>query len=194
MVVGTSFVNHFSETQMKRSVSKAAIMLALAGTLLVPATPVRAAPCSAVGTTALSQGELAIEVRRLQTNLMVAALSCNARSYYNDFVRMHRPRLQHFGKAIKVEFRRRYGPNGSKELNRFITHLANEASARSNADRETFCSEAMTLFRQAETQGKLLASIVAGPSRATRTASATCDRTRAASFHPEGRNTTMQNR
>lgn len=189
MLVGYLTQANSAPEQMIRFARKKAIIVALSGALLVPTTAVRATPCSAGGTTALSQGEIAIEVRRLQTTLMVAALSCNARSYYNDFVIRHRPRLQHYGKAIRLEFRRRYGRNAPTELNRFITHLANQASAQSNADRDAFCSEAMMLFQQAETRGKMLVGIVLGPTSTARAASAACDETMATSFHPRANGT-----
>lgn len=168
---------------MKRRARKAANVIAFASIFIMPATAVAASPCPTVGKSALSQGGVAIKVRRLQTTLMVAALSCNARSYYNDFVIRHRPSLQRYGKAIKLEFQRRHGRNGPKELNRFITHLANDASARSNADREAFCSDALAVFQQAETRGKTLAHIVAGPASMARIASVSCDAATAASFH-----------
>jgi hypothetical protein len=114
---------------------------------------------------------------------MVAALSCNACSYYNDFVIKHRSRRQHYGKAIRGEFRRRYGRNGSTELNRFVTHLANEASARSNADQNAFCADALTLFEQAVARGTILASIVTTPTQRKHTTTVACDATTPANFH-----------
>lgn len=181
--------------QMKLCTSKAAIMLALVGTLAAPVTAFGAIPCEkAVGTTTRSEGEIAIEVRRLQTTLMVAALSCNARSYYNDFVIKYRARLQHFGKAIRVEFRRRYGQYGSKKLDRFVTHVANKASARSNANRATFCSEALTFFQQTAARDTVLASIVAKPAPNRAPASATCEAPTEASFYLGADESSAQNR
>jgi len=183
MLVEKSTRNGLARMHIKRRVSRGAIVTALVGTLVVPATAAHAVPC-ATGSAQLSQGDISIEVRRLQTNLMVAALSCRARSDYNEFITMHRPGLQSYGKAIRAEFRRRYGHKGSKQLNRFITRLANEASARSNADRDGFCAEAAALFQKAKTRGITLTSMVTVPGGGTQLASAACDATTAAAFRP----------
>jgi hypothetical protein len=170
-----------TQSPFLRRVSKGALVAAIVGTLIVPATSAQAVPCPSAGASKLTQGDISIEVRRLQTNLMVAALSCGARSEYNNFILTHRPSLQKYGKAIRAEFRRRYGPKGSKRLNRFITRLANEASARSNADRDTFCANASALFAQASAPGMTVSEMVTVPARGTQLASA-CDGTTAAGF------------
>lgn len=174
----------FVSTQMPflRRVSKGALVAALVGTLIVPATTAKAAPCPTAGASQLTQGDIAIEVRRLQTNLMVAALSCGARAQYNDFILTHRPSLQKYGKAIRAEFNRRYGKSGSKRLNRFITRLANEASSRSNADRDAFCAEASALFAHSNTRGVTVAQMVTAPAKGTQLASAACKGTAAAGY------------
>jgi hypothetical protein len=161
----------------------------------VPAATAQAVPCPAVGAGKLSKGDISIEVRRLQTTLMVAALSCRARSDYNEFIMAHRPSIQSYGKAIKAEFRRRYGKSGSKELNRFVTRLANEASARSNADRAGFCADAAALFAQARTRGTTLASMVTVQTAGgTQLASAACDATTAAAYRPGAKQDASRNR
>src|SRR3546814_13289172 len=107
---------------------------------------------------------------------MVAALSCGARDDYNEFVLSHRPSLQKYGKAIRTEFRRRYGKAGNSKLNQFVTRLANEASARSNADRENFCAEATASFQEAKVNGATLTNLVTVPA-SRQVASAGCDAT-----------------
>ena len=159
-------------SKLGRRIGKGALIAALVGTLVVPATSAQAVPCPATGAAQLTQGDISIEVRRLQTNLMVAALSCGARADYNDFILTHRPSLQKYGKAIRAEFRRRYGKSGSKRLNRFITRLANEASARSNGDRDAFCANATALFSQANAQGMTISRMVTVPANGTQLASA----------------------
>jgi hypothetical protein len=193
MLVDKSTRNGLAHMHLKRLVSRGTIVAALVGTLVVPATSAQAVPC-ATGSAQLSQGDISIEVRRLQTNLMVAALSCHARSDYNEFITMHRPGLQSYGKSIRAEFRRRYGHEGSKQLNRFVTRLANEASARSNADRDGFCAEAATLFQKAKTRGVTLTSMVIVPAGGTQLASAACDATTAAAFRPGTRNSASRDR
>jgi len=185
MLVKYSTRNGLAPMQMKRRLSRGAVVAALVGTLVVPATSAQAVPCPTIGVNNLSKGDLSIEVRRLQTNLMVAALSCRARSEYNEFITTHRPSIQTYGKAIKAEFRRRYGREGSKHLNRFVTRLANEASARSNADRDAFCADAAALFEKSRTRGVTLTSMVTPPAAGTQVASAACDGTTAAAFRPD---------
>lgn len=193
MLVEKSTRNGSARTMLARHVSRGALVAALAGALVVPAATAQAVPCPAVGAGKLSKGDISIEVRRLQTKLMVAALSCRARSDYNDFIRAHRPSLQSYGKAIKAEFRRRYGRAGSKELNRFVTRLANEASARSNADRAGFCADASALFDKARTRGMTLARMVTVQT-GTQIASAACDGTTAAAYQPGGKQDAARNR
>jgi hypothetical protein len=180
--------------KMRCSTDKVTIIFALAAALFLPTTSATSASCPAPAKSIASQGEIAIEVRRLQTTLMVAALSCNARSYYNDFVKKYRPRLQHYGKAIRIEFRRRYGQDGAKELNRFVTHLANKASARSNANRATFCSEALTFFQQAAARDAVLASIVTEPINENHTTLVTCETPTGARLKLRADEFTAQNR
>ncbi|MGH8613491.1 MAG: hypothetical protein ACREYF_16115 [Gammaproteobacteria bacterium] len=90
----------------------------------------------------------ALSARVLQTELMVAALSCGNRLLYNAFVRKFRDDLVKQGHSLRLFFARHYAGRGEKDLNILITRLANEASQRSNADRAAFCSQASSLFRQ----------------------------------------------
>ena len=140
----------------------------------MPATAVQAAPCAVTGAARPSQADISIEVRRLQTNLMVAALTCNARADYNAFVVAHRTSLQNYGKIIRTEFRRRFGKAGDSKLNTFVTRLANEASTRSNADRDGFCADAAATFQQAKVQNISLTQMVTVPA-STQVASAACE-------------------
>jgi hypothetical protein len=158
-----------------RRFGRGAMIAALAGTLVMPATTVQAVPCATAGAAQPTQADISIEVRRLQTNLMVAALTCSAREDYNEFVVTHRSSLQKYGKTIRAEFRRRYGKEGDSKLNQFVTRLANEASARSNADRENFCAEATTAFHQAKAQDISLTRMVMVPVSSSEVASAACE-------------------
>ena len=168
---------HAARWTRERRFGRGAIAAALIGTLVGPGTAVQAAPCASASAKP-SQADVSIEVRRLQTNLMVAALSCGARNDYNEFVIAHRPSLQKYGKEIRTEFRRRYGKAGDRKLNQFVTRLANEASARSNADRENFCAEATASFQEARVRGATLTKLVTVPAR-QQVASAGCDATTA---------------
>lgn len=88
----------------------------------------------------------ALRTRMLQTELMVAALSCNQKEDYNTFVTHYRPQLKQNGTALKRYFDRSYGRRSAQELNTFTTRLANEASKRSLSDIGKFCTDAKAVF------------------------------------------------
>lgn len=94
----------------------------------------------------------AVRVRSLQTDLMVAALSCRAvpgRDFtgsYNAFIQRHGDRLVSHSRVLQAYFNDRYGANSRKQLDAFITALANDASRRS-MNSPTFCDESVQLFQ-----------------------------------------------
>jgi hypothetical protein len=83
-------------------------------------------------------------VRILQTELMVAALKCRARTdlglfeKYNTFVRTFTPELVEHGKALTSYFQRSYGSIYRQKMDTFITSLANTVSIASDKDPQ-FC-------------------------------------------------------
>lgn len=83
----------------------------------------------------------AVRIRALQTEMMVAALNCNAKSDYNRFVNRFKPELQDQADTLKSYFDRVYGASGEKEMNRFITRLANESAKRSAKRGSRYCDE-----------------------------------------------------
>lgn len=86
----------------------------------------------------------AIAFRLLQTELMVAALSCGRQDYrskYNTFVIRFRPALRSNGRTLRAIFKRTYGRHGKRRLEAYVTRLANEASVRS-LERAGFCATA----------------------------------------------------
>ncbi|HEX9809641.1 MAG TPA: hypothetical protein VGC25_08550 [Alphaproteobacteria bacterium] len=94
----------------------------------------------------------AFSFRRLQTELMVAALSCGEpvlRDQYNAFVIRHRPALRENGRVLKAHFRRLYGRQATKRLDDHMTRAANEASALSWND-ASFCWKARVRFEALE--------------------------------------------
>tara|TARA_A100001037_G_scaffold304230_1_gene340381 strand:+ start:1128 stop:1715 length:588 start_codon:yes stop_codon:yes gene_type:complete len=96
----------------------------------------------------LSQAEISKEVRKVQTTLMVAALSCGNRDNYNKFIVKFKGVLQRHGQVIKRDFIKRYGGvAGKKKLDKYVTALANEASSKSNLDYDAFCSKASYFYR-----------------------------------------------
>lgn len=95
-----------------------------------------------------SNEPMSIQVRKLQTKMMVAALSCDMRSEYNTFVTTYRPELTRHGTDLQTHFSRNFGNSHKKQLNSFVTSLANEASAASLADHAGYCAEVAALYQQ----------------------------------------------
>lgn len=99
--------------------------------------------CAAGGAVAAScaqpHEEVALEIRLLQTELMVGALSCGQRADYNRFARAFGDPLGRHGRILTRYFSRSHGVRGEVRLNRYITRLANEASLRRGADGVGFC-------------------------------------------------------
>lgn len=89
----------------------------------------------------------AINARLLQTEMMVAALACDLRPQYNTAVRTFEKELVRHGKVLRKMFRRNHGASAQRRLDKYITQLANDASARSNYDRASYCRTAGVLFR-----------------------------------------------
>jgi len=85
-------------------------------------------------------------VRALQSRLMIAALSCNARNDYNQFVNFYQPHLAYHGSGLRKYFRKKYGKGHKRALNRFVTNLANGASQESIRDRGKFCADSRAIF------------------------------------------------
>jgi hypothetical protein len=88
----------------------------------------------------------AVNARLLQTEMMVAALTCDLRPQYNTAVRTFEKDLVRHGKALRKMFRRDHGASAQRRLDKYITQLANDASRRSNHDRASYCRTATTLF------------------------------------------------
>jgi hypothetical protein len=114
----------------------------LAGALLasLASSPAMAVVCAS------PSEEAALRARVVQSQLMVAALSCSQRSGYNAFVRKFERQLVRQGQALRFFFKRTYGKSAKDRLNRFVTSLANEASERSLGMGTQFCAEAAKLF------------------------------------------------
>lgn len=88
----------------------------------------------------------ALQVRVLQSDLMVAALSCGDRNRYNSFATRFRNELVSRGKDLRAYFHRTYGKEGESRLNQFVTQLANSASRRSLTTPTSYCGDATRLF------------------------------------------------
>ena len=96
----------------------------------------------------------AAHVRILQTELNVAQLTCSnvpGHSYdtdYGTFVARFGDRLKAAATELRAHFKRVYGGAASeKQLDAFVTRVANEASDRSMSS-TTPCADAAPLFQQ----------------------------------------------
>ncbi len=90
----------------------------------------------------------ALNTRVLQTELMVAALSCGQRQQYNTFVTTHQQMLINQGRALQVLFNRAHGAQGANRMNAFVTRLANDASQQVRS-RDDYCLFMSGLFDEA---------------------------------------------
>lgn len=108
--------------------------------LLLAATPATAAECVS------KQEQISLQTRTLQTELMVAALTCNEAAQYNAFVKAYRPQLMESHANISAYFKRTNARNGESEMTTFMTKLANESSLRSAKNKAKFCANARQIF------------------------------------------------
>ncbi len=101
-----------------------------------------ASPC------ALTKEKQAIEIRALQTHLMVAALSCSKQKDYNIVMSKFGKYLAENGRVLQAYFSRNYGRTYPNQLNSFVTFLANESSKTSlKQDYKPYCAKADQLFK-----------------------------------------------
>jgi hypothetical protein len=135
-----------------RGTIAAAVLVPFVGTAAVAAetntgygqTSVQTARIGALS----KQEKEAMAFRHLQTELMVAALSCGRQEYrnkYNTFVVRYRPALKRNGSILKTIFKRNYGQKSKRRLDRYVTQLANDVSVRS-MERAEFCQVAGQKF------------------------------------------------
>lgn len=92
---------------------------------------------------------VALGVRAVQTHLMVAALACNFRPQYNEFVLRFRPALDRDTAIVHRFFRRAYGSQATSEATRYFTHFANRASLISTSDFTGFCERSAAILSAA---------------------------------------------
>lgn len=95
----------------------------------------------------------AVEVRMLQSELMVAALACRDSNPelgmiagYNEFVHRLSGRLVQNSKLLQAHFKKAYGSSGERRFEAFETELANAASKRSMAS-SSYCENSAVLFQ-----------------------------------------------
>ncbi len=90
----------------------------------------------------------ALNMRALQSELMVAALSCGQKRQYNHFAKQYNAKLNDFGNHI-IEFFNRHGGKKQSDrlLNDFVTKMANRASRASlGRTQRQYCGEVASLY------------------------------------------------
>lgn len=132
---------------LKRSTARSVrtvLSAALVGSVMTAAIPAQADSC--VDRTARQS----LEVRVLQSELMVAALTCGERQSYNAFVTTFKPFLKSQGSELRTFFVQQFGlAAGPNHLNKLVTRLANAASQNSvTVSTQDFCAQAKTRFEQ----------------------------------------------
>lgn len=137
---------------MTNRVLTLSLCAALMGSVLTSAKPAKAEAC------ANRDARRALEVRVMQSELMVAALTCGQRKSYNAFVTAFKPNLKNQGAQLRAFFVEQYGPSqGPQHLNRMVTRLANSASQRSlSQSTQAFCAQTQSRFEtvlSADAQG-----------------------------------------
>lgn len=118
---------------------------------------------AAIATPALAQNacvqpaeQTAFQVRALQSQLMVAALSCapNDNTFaanYRQFLDRYKPQVDQAFRTMQAHYRRTAGAGnrGERALDQHVTTLANINNQDGTRQGSLFCSNAATLFQQA---------------------------------------------
>lgn len=89
-----------------------------------------------------------LQMRVFRADLVVAALSCNAKAQYNRLVARHQEEFVRGGRALRALFSRLHNSEATRELDRFVTRLTNRASQRRLAARG-YCRAMALVFEQA---------------------------------------------
>src|SRR5262245_38628380 len=110
---------------------------------------------------------VALQVAALQQQLMVAALTCDDVSLYNNFVTSYQKELQDSDAALLAFFDRFGEDDGAPAYHSFKTKMANLYSSRSAADKKRFCESARASFGpalKAEKKASLASFALSQPS------------------------------
>ena len=118
------------------------LRLGLAGVATGAALTMAAGPALAACAERMGEDIAARSVRTLQSDMMVAALSCQAHGLYNAFVTDYRPALKRHGEALRRSFRRDHGAGAMSALDDYVTQLANDAAIRYAKTGSAYCEQA----------------------------------------------------
>ncbi|NKE45820.1 hypothetical protein HB662_13600 [Roseomonas frigidaquae] len=125
---------------------KFSVRLLLAGAAMAIGGPAIAQSC------VQASERTAFELRALQSQLMVAAITCQRDGDYNAFVRKFQGDLGGAYNTIRTHFRRTAGAQGQRALDGYITTLANEQSQDGIRQGSRFCQNITPLFQAALSQ------------------------------------------
>lgn len=89
----------------------------------------------------------AFDIRALQSQLMVVALTCGQQDDYNAFVTRHQGDLASAFRNVASHFRRTAGAQHQRMLDQYITNLANGQSQVGISRGSFFCREQGGLFQ-----------------------------------------------
>ena len=113
----------------------------------IAAVPAFAAEKAKTSQFCASEGDIAaLNARVLQTELMVAALSCDERQRYNNFITSYQSVLTARSQALQGMFKRAHGAQGTNRMNAFITKMANDSSQGVREKDGDYCAFAGELF------------------------------------------------
>jgi hypothetical protein len=145
IVTSTPATGETSRMRADRALRRRVLAGGLTVGLVALAVP---AVVSAANACAMPKDLAALNARVLQTELMVAALTCGEKARYNAFVMSFKGVLGKHGRELRGLFDRVHGAAGSRELNGFVTKLANDASQESLAASQGYCTGASALFEE----------------------------------------------
>lgn len=105
----------------------------------------------AKGKTCVTTQEMAaLDGRVLESDLLVAALSCGQSEPYNTFMQKFRAAMTDRAKTVQSMFQRVYGKNSRREFDAFVTRLGNDSAMRSIQMQLAFCQLTADVFEQGE--------------------------------------------
>lgn len=91
----------------------------------------------------------AFDIRALQSQLMVVALSCQQQDDYNTFVTRFRSQLGDAHRGMTAYYQRASGRQAQRVMDQYITNLANNQMQVGITQGSHFCRNQMPLFQQA---------------------------------------------
>jgi len=91
----------------------------------------------------------AVDLRTVQSQLMVAAITCRREDDYNRFVTRFQPELARAHNTLTGYFRRVHGAAGQRQMDSYITNLANAQSQSALRQGNQFCRNSEALWSSA---------------------------------------------